>query len=137
MFLSRIEECPVKQSRILWDCSKSPLLLEKQSLPNLRIPIPSNDILLRYVPLNNPSGISLAFCSEELLAIITHDTRIQDHTGYSKAPEDAIWIYCPLQSSGNEPDTILEIWSVRHIIPNLNSSALIVCRILKRLHDYI
>ncbi|KNG46753.1 hypothetical protein TW65_06552 [Stemphylium lycopersici] len=70
VFLERITGTPVHH--ILWNSTQSPLLLRPSLLPNIHRQSRDDDVLVRYVPLRDTSGISVAFIAGEVLAIVSH-----------------------------------------------------------------
>jgi hypothetical protein len=87
----------------------------------IRSPSISDDILLHYVPLDRTFGISAAFSSGELLAIISHADKRNNLSTYANL-KHAIWTHCPLSTE----DEIQELWVVYHQNTNLRICALVV-----------
>jgi hypothetical protein len=82
-------------------------------------------VLLHYVSLDNIRGISLAFDSVRLLAIISHTDASDDGSQYAKASGNATWVHCPLRP---KTEKILEVWSIQHQIHMLDWTALMVSK---------
>lgn len=70
---------------------------------------PSQDRLLRYVPLQKASAISFAFDSGRLVAIASHGRSSQHIDFYDEADSDTLCLHCPL----SEIERIEAIWAVR------------------------
>jgi hypothetical protein len=107
VFLKCISSSARDQRYIHWDSSKAPLLLD----PPRMQPFREHKVFLRYVPLHDTRGISFAFNSVHLLAIIAHEGESDQAGDYSEVYNDAVWIHCPLR---NPDEKIIEIWSVQN-----------------------
>jgi hypothetical protein len=77
-------------------------------LPNIRLQKRDDNMLVRYVPLRDTSGISVAFIAGEVLAIVSHSQSDNDSQVYAELGEYAIWMHCPLAAE----EVILEVWSI-------------------------
>ncbi|KAF2010812.1 hypothetical protein BU24DRAFT_454374 [Aaosphaeria arxii CBS 175.79] len=105
LFLERILESAATNSKIMWDFSGLPFLMQPDSLlQDLRIPQPDNDMFLHYVPLNKATGISMSNISGDLHTITAHT----DLSLYTRLNSSAMWTYFPLSSA----DDIENIWAV-------------------------
>lgn len=85
-------------------------------------------MFLRYVSLDQTTGISVAFSSGGLLAVISH-TKSQDLSVYAELETYAIWTHCPLSAE----DNIREVWGVYHPMVNLRFCALVVSHLIHTL----
>ena len=119
MFLTHIDNTAGEKRHILWDSSKAPLLREPQ-LPESLI---GDKVFLHYVALEDTIGVSFAFDSDQLLAIVAHGGVSNHGASYSEAIDNATWVHCPLRS---KTEKILEIWSIQHVVQALGWRAFMV-----------
>ncbi|RMZ73058.1 hypothetical protein GMOD_00009568 [Pyrenophora seminiperda CCB06] len=77
-------------------------------LPNIRVRKGYDDVLVRYVPLRDTCGISVAFGAGAVLAVVSHTQRDQNNPVYAEMGEYAIWMHCPLAAD----EVILAVWSL-------------------------
>lgn len=96
--------------------------MQHEPLIDIRVPKPSEDILLRYIPLRNTTGISVAFSTGDLLAVISHTAEKHDLSVYTELGVHAVWTHCPLSNE----DNITEVWGVYHSMTYLKMCSLVV-----------
>lgn len=108
--------------RTLWDSHKSPFLFSPDALEHIRAPKAAEDMLVRYVSLEDSVGISVAFGAGDLLSVISHTTPCQDQPAYTQMGPFAVWTYVPI----SKKDRIVNIWVTYPRNGRLKMCALIV-----------
>jgi hypothetical protein len=83
-------------------------------------------MLVRYVPLRDTCGISVAFIAGEVLAIVSHKQSDNNYQVYAELGEYATWMHCPLAAD----EVILEVWSIFPKVTALKMYGLVVSYVL-------
>lgn len=90
-------------------------------------PRTSADILVHHVTLDKAVGISVAFGSGDLLAILSHTGVGPDYSKFSGLETYAIWTYCPLSTA----EVITGVWGFFYEYLNLRICGLVVGYIIR------
>ncbi|KAF2844137.1 hypothetical protein T440DRAFT_484406 [Plenodomus tracheiphilus IPT5] len=114
LFISRIEVSQQCSRRILWSNSAQ---LPLETLPE--DPCVARDMIAYYEPLEGMTGISVAHCNREIVAIHIHRGEEDTSLVFESVRSDATWVHCPFGSS----ETLEMIW---YVVYMSNGSGLVV-----------
>lgn len=76
---------------------------------------PRQDLLLRYVPLQNLSAITFAFASGRLVGVLPHASLNRNVCFYEELSSDILCLLCPM----SDGERIEAIWIISHMDRNI------------------